>query len=181
MDTRVCRSLAAVYLASCAIPALAANVTFVGAQQQGTALITVDSASPATIKRSVQLSGLAVGERLIGFDARPAANRLLYGLSNTGQVYLINGVTGAATAFGGRLPLAGFPAAAGFDFNPSVDRIRIVTDSDQNFRVNPDTGVIASIDPNVAYRAGDVGAGSNPTITGAAYTNNVAGGSPTVL
>ena len=181
MGKSVCRSLAALFLGSCGLPAFAADLTFVGAQQQGTALVTVDSASPGTIKRSVQLSGLAVGERLIGFDARPAANRVLYGLSNVGQLYVINGVTGAATAIGGRLPLAGFPAATGFDFNPSVDRIRIVTDSDQNFRANPDTGAIAATDPNVAYRAGDVGAGSNPNITGAAYTNNVPGGTPTVL
>ena len=173
--------LAALLLGSCGAQSFAADVTLVRSQQQGTSLVTVDSALPGTVKRTVQLSGLAVGERLIGFDTRPAANRALYGLGTTGQVYVINGMTGAATAIGARLPLSGFPAATGFDFNPSVDRIRIVTDSNQNFRVNPDTGAIAATDPNVAYRPGDSGAGSNPTISGAAYTNNVAGGTPTVL
>ncbi|GGE02998.1 hypothetical protein GCM10011529_06800 [Polymorphobacter glacialis] len=174
-------TFAATILAGSSLPALAADVTLVQSQQQGSALVTVDSAAPTTVKRTVQLTGLGVGERLIGFDARPAANRALYGLSNTGQVYAINGVTGTATRLGAPLPLSGFPANAGFDFNPSVDRIRIVTDADQNFRVNPDTGAIAAIDPNVAYTAGDRAAGSNPNIVGAAYTNNVAGGTPTVL
>lgn len=181
MNHQTMRALTAILMGSCAAQAVAADVTLVRSQQQGTSLVTVDSGSPATVKRTVQMSGLAVGERLIGFDARPAANRALYGLGSTGQVYVINGVTGAATAIGTPLPLSGFPAATGFDFNPSVDRIRIVTDANQNFRVNPDTGAIAATDPNVAYRAGDSGAGSNPTITGAAYTNNVGGGTPTVL
>ena len=181
MNRQTIRSLAVLLLGCCGAQAVAADVSLVRSQQQGTSLVTVDSASPGTVKRTVQLTGMAIGERLIGFDARPAANRALYGLGTTGQVYVINGVTGAATAIGTPLPLSGFPAAAGFDFNPSVDRIRIVTDANQNFRINPDTGLIAATDPNVAYRAGDSGAGSNPTITGAAYTNNVPGGTPTVL
>lgn len=181
MKSRIHLKTVAAILAGTSLPALAADVTLVQLQQQGTALVTVDSASPSAVKRTVQLSGLGIGERLIGFDARPAANRALYGLSNTGQAYVINGVSGIATAIGARLPLIGFPAATGFDFNPSVDRIRIVTDSNQNLRVNPDTGGIAATDPNVAYAPGDRAAGSNPNVTGAAYTNNVAGSTPTVL
>ena len=181
MNSRIRLKIVAAMLAGCSVPGLAAELTLVQSQQQGTALVVVDSASPSTIKRSVQLSGLGIGERLIGFDARPAANRALYGLGSGGQVYAINGVTGVATALGSPLALAGFPAASGFDFNPSVDRIRIVTDANQNFRVNPDSGVVASLDANVAYAPGDRAAGANPNITGAAYTNNVAGGTPTVL
>lgn len=175
------KSAVAVLALSTSVGALAAEVTAVQSLQQGSALVTFDSAAPGTIIRQVPLSGLPVGARLIGFDARPAANRLLYGLSDAGQVYVINGTTGVASAVGAPLSLSGFPANTGFDFNPSVDRIRIVTDADQNFRVNPDTGAIAAVDPNVAYAAGDSGAGLNPAITGAAYTNNVAGGTPTVL
>ena len=181
MNSRHQSMLLAAILAGSSLPAVAADVTLVQSQQQGTALVTVDSAAVAAVKRTVAVSGLAIGERLIGFDARPAANRALYGLGSTGQVYAINGTTGIATPIGTPLPLVGFPAASGFDFNPSVDRIRIVTDANQNFRVNPDTGAIAATDPNVAYAAADRAAGANPNITGAAYTNNVAGGTPTVL
>lgn len=181
MNCRIKFTLLAGILAGTSFPSFAADVTLVQSLQQGTALVTVDTTAAGTIKRMVTVSGLSIGERLIGFDARPVANRALYGLSNVGQVYAINGVTGVATAIGARLPLVGFPAASGFDFNPSVDRIRIVTDSNQNFRVNPDTGAIAATDPNVAYAPGDRAAGGNPNITGAAYTNNVPGGTPTVL
>jgi uncharacterized protein with beta-barrel porin domain len=181
MKNRIQRTIVTVLLAGSAVPALAVNLTLVQSQQQGTALVTVDSASPSAVQRIVQVSGLGTGERLIGFDARPAASRLLYGLGNTGQVYVINGITGIATAVGAPLALSGFPASSGFDFNPSVDRIRIVTDANQNLRINPNTGAIAATDPNVAYASGDRAAGRNPNITGAAYTNNVAGGTPTVL
>lgn len=159
----------------------AAELTMVQSLQQGSTLVTVDSAAPSTVLRSVALSGLPVGARLIGFDARPAAGSVLYGLANTGQLYVINGITGVATSLGAPLALGQFPAHSGFDFNPTVDRIRIVTDANQNLRVNPDNGAVAATDPNVAYRAGDSGAGLDPAITGAAYTNNVAGATSTVL
>ena len=36
----------------------------------------------------------------------------------------------------------------GFDFNPTVDRIRVVNDAGFNLRLHPDTGVIVDSDPN---------------------------------
>ena len=36
--------------------------------------------------------------------------------------------------------------AFGFDFNPTVDRIRVVSDTGQNLRLNPDTGAVAAVD-----------------------------------
>ena len=60
----------------------------------------------------------------------------------------------------------------GFDFNPVADRIRVVSDLDQNLRLNPDTGALAATDTPLAYAAGDTNAGKNPTIVAAAYTNN---------
>lgn len=69
----------------------------------------------------------------------------------------------------------------GFDFNPSVDRIRIVTNNKQNLRVHPDTGVLAGMDTPLAYAATDANRAAMPVITGSAYTNNVPGGTPTTL
>jgi hypothetical protein len=69
----------------------------------------------------------------------------------------------------------------GFDFNPTVDRIRITTDNELNFRYHPDTGALVSTDTPLAYAAGDPGAGSNPSIVGSAYINNVAGAITTTL
>jgi len=60
----------------------------------------------------------------------------------------------------------------GFDFNPTVDRIRIVSDGDQNLRINPDTGEAAGTDTALAYAATDANAGANPNVVAAAYMNN---------
>jgi hypothetical protein len=87
-----------------------------------------------------------VGERLVGIDYRPRTGGL-YGLGalNAGiddsiQLYRIDPNSGAASAIGTPFPvLVGL--AYGMDFNPNVDRIRVVNTSDENFRVNPNNGV----------------------------------------
>ncbi|QNP51889.1 DUF4394 domain-containing protein [Hymenobacter qilianensis] len=61
-----------------------------------------------------------------------------------------------------------------FDFNPTVDRIRLVTSTGQNLRLHPETGTVAATDGAINGAAGAM-------ITGAAYTNNVAGAETTAL
>ena len=34
----------------------------------------------------------------------------------------------------------------GVDFNPQVDRLRVVSNSGQNLRLHPDTGAVAAVD-----------------------------------
>lgn len=72
----------------------------------------------------------------------------------------------------------------GFDFNPSVDRLRIVGATGENYRVNPDSGgqvdgntMLDGVQPDapLAYAAGDRNAGVTPAVTAAAYTNSVRG------
>ena len=81
-------------------------------------------------------------------------------------------MTGAATALG-TAPFS--PAlsgsAFGFDFNPTVDRIRIVSDTGQNLRAHPDTGAVVAVDGSLRYAITDVAAGHDPDVVGAAYTN----------
>lgn len=71
-------------------------------------------------------------------------------------------------------------AISGFDFNPVADRLRLVGDNDQNFRINVDTGAVI-VDGDLAFAAGDINAGVNPNITASAYTNSVAGATTTQL
>ena len=61
----------------------------------------------------------------------------------------------------------------GFDFNPTVDKIRVVSNTGQNLRLNPDDGSVTGVD--LALTPGTA------SITGAAYTNNFAGSTTTVL
>ena len=161
--------------------AVAAPVTTVQSMQQGSALVTVDTATPGTVLRSTTITGIPVGVRLIGLAERSAGSRALYGVGSNGQTYFINGFTGIATPLGAPLTLTGFPAHAGVSFNPTVDRIRVVTDANQSLRLNPDTGAVAANDAAVAYAPGDSGVGINPNVGGAAYTNNVPGATTTTL
>ena len=125
----------------------------------------------------VPLQGLAAGERVVGLDVRPANNRL-YGLSSAGRVFAIDFRSGQTSGHQNlTVPLSG--QAFGVDFNPSVDRLRITSDADQNLRVNVDTGATTS-DPALAYAGGDRNAGKDPAVAGVAYTF-AAFGSPTTL
>ena len=135
-------------------------------------LLSFDSANPAAVTTRPILGA----DPLVGIDLRPA-NGALYGVSLSQSIYTIDLFTGAATAVSGT-PFSTSTAGTsfGFDFNPTVDRIRIVNDAAQNFRVNPDTGT-AIVDGTLAYAVGDPGFGLDPTIVGAAYGNNFAGSS----
>jgi hypothetical protein len=126
------------------------------------------TASAANRATAVTITGLPAGESLIGIDVRPRTGQLV-GLSDDSRLYTI-GSDGTATPLS-TLSVALVGDAVGIDFNPTVDRLRIVTDAEQNLRVNVDTGV-AIVDGTLAYAADDVNAGANPTIVGAAYTNN---------
>jgi hypothetical protein len=114
------------------------------------------------------LAGLDQDTSLVGIDYRPA-NNVLYGVGNAGGVYSIDAGTAMATLVS-RLnqPLQG--TSFGVDFNPTVDRLRIISDAGQSLRANVDDGT-ATVDgalnipgpPPVSPALG---------VTGAAYTNN---------
>jgi hypothetical protein len=53
-------------------------------------------------------------------------------------VYTINRATGVATAVSGALDIDG--SVFGFDFNPTIDRVRIVSNTDKNYVFNPNDG-----------------------------------------
>jgi hypothetical protein len=62
-----------------------------------------------------------------------------------------------------------------------VDRIRVVSPTGVNFRVNPDTGAFVDGDAttaglqndgNLTFAVGDVNSNATPRLVGAAYTNN---------
>ncbi|NJL10070.1 MAG: DUF4394 domain-containing protein [Calothrix sp. SM1_7_51] len=127
--------------------------------------------------RPIKVKG--IDGNLQGIDFRPA-NGMLYGVTDTDNVYIINPDTGEAklvsklsSSFDG-----GFQS--GFDFNPVPDRLRIVGSNDQNFRTNVDTGAV-NVDRPLAYAAGDPNTGKDPNITGIGYINNRAGATATQL
>ncbi len=143
-------------------------------------LISFNSASPGTILSTMAISGLGSGETILGIDFRPATGEL-FALGSLSRLYTINLTTGAVTQVGsnGAFTLSG--TKFGFDFNPTVDRIRVTSDLDQNLRLNPNNGAIAFTDTVLAYAAGDFNAGVNPDVQAVAYTNSTAGATATTL
>ncbi|HKQ75574.1 MAG TPA: DUF4394 domain-containing protein [Blastocatellia bacterium] len=142
-------------------------------------ILQFNSAAPGTIISTLPVKGIQAGDTLVGIDFRPAKGQL-YGMGvngSTGRLYTINAVTGTATAVGTGFALpqsAGASAGKdyGFDFNPTVDRIRVMADSRDNFRLHPDTGAVAGVDFILSPGA---------VVVGAAYDRNFAGSKVTTL
>jgi hypothetical protein len=144
-----------------------------------TNLITWDSASPETVNSGF-VTGLQPNETILGIDFRPA-NGQMYALGSSNRLYTVNTATRAATAVGAPFvsPLVG--ARFGFDFNPVIDRIRIVSESDSNWVVDPNTGAIQTVATPLAYGPADPNVGQNPNVVNSAYTNNFPGAVTTQL
>lgn len=101
------------------------------------------------------ISGLSSSEKIVSIDFRPATGQL-YALGTSSRLYLINENSGVATALGiSPFSLAIEGENASIDFNPTVDRIRLVTASGQNLRLHPELGTVVAID-------GGLNGGMNP-------------------
>lgn len=112
-------------------------------------ILSVAAISPGVTRTAMPITGLAPGETIKDVDARPATlvsgNAAVYLLGSTGQLYTLDTTTGLASAVIAAAPL---PLDAtkdyGIDFNPLVDRLRVVNSDGQNLRVNVDTGGVTT-------------------------------------
>lgn len=173
--------LAACLAAACATDARAAPIL---ALTSGNVLVRFDSATPGVFSSVLGVTGLAAGDTLVGIDTRPQTLQL-YALGSApggiGRLYTLNPGTGAVSLVG---ILAADPADAtapyvalsgtrfGIDFNPVPDRLRVVSDTGLNLRLNPSNGLVIT-DLNLNGAANGVGA--------VAYINNFAGTTVTAL
>ena len=143
-------------------------------------LVSFDRATPAQLATNVTVSGMASGEVPLGIDVRPADGRL-YLVGSLGRVYTIDPATGVATlkstlsvdSTDTTSPYSGLSGGAfGVDFNPVADRLRVVSNTGLNLRINVDTGATTT--------DGTIN-GAAATITASAYTNSFAGTTSTQL
>ena len=144
----------------------------------GNRLLFFDSATPGTVTKTITITTVG-NEALVGIDFRPLTGDL-YALSVSTRFYVLNLTTGA-TSSPTVTPTMLNGTRFGFDFIPTVDRIRVTSDNEQNLRLNPINGSLTAIDTALNYVAGDAHAGANPNIVGSAYTNNFAGAVTTIL
>jgi hypothetical protein len=159
--------------AALALAATGANASTLYGIDEQNRLLTFDSAAPGAIQSSVQVTGLH--DSILSMDVRPI-NGTLYGLGGDLVIYTIDATTGAATAVSGPLALAGTQFA--FDFNPTIDRLRIVSNTNQNYVFNPNDSSLSTV-TSVFFGAGDANEGVDPDITALAYTSSVFGADAT--
>lgn len=116
------------------------------------------------------IRGLTVDTELVGIDFRPADGTLV-GVGDRGGLYVVDPRTAAAQLVS-RLTVALSGTSFGVDFNPVVDRLRIVSNTGQNLRANVADGATV-VDGPLAYVPAP-GQPSTPAqgISAAAYTNN---------
>ncbi len=140
-------------------------------------LFSFDTDRPQFLTNLLLFTGLKPGEEILAIDFRPATGQL-YALGSTSRIYTIDRGTGRATAVGTG---AAFTPALdgtqfGFNFNPTVDRIRLTSNTGQNLRLHPDTGAVAAVDLPLNYADK-----SAPQVIASAYTNSFAGATTTAL
>jgi hypothetical protein len=181
MALRLARWTCALAVLAAAVPPAASADPAAGIT--GTANLAVfDTADPSGLT-SRPITGLQTGsERVVGLDTRPATGQLFLITVPTGvaanatiRSYMLDPVTATATFVGS---IAGtVPGAAdtptGADFNPVVDRLRVVNAGNENFRINPNNAALAGNDTNLTYSAPATG-----PVTAVAYDRNVAPGPP---
>ena len=141
-------------------------------------LVSFESGKPNQSTSLVPITGLMTGESVIGIDFRPSdlgTNGVsdigkLYGVTSASRLYVINPVTGVVSN-PVMLSVALNGTSFGVGFNPVVDRLRIHSNTNQNLRINVETGATI-VDAPLAYSAGDVNFGKNADVTATGYTNN---------
>ncbi|MBC7827200.1 MAG: DUF4394 domain-containing protein [Chitinophagaceae bacterium] len=138
----------------------------------GKTLVQYSTANPEKIINSSTITGLQEGETIVGIDFRPATGEF-YALGSKSRLYVIDFNSGLANFVAAlttipmgsttAVPLALSGTSFGVDFNPVVDRIRIISNTGQNLRAHPTTGVTlvdGPINPQPA------------SVNGVAYDNN---------
>jgi hypothetical protein len=126
-------------------------------------LVSFSADNPRQLDRQRSITGLPAGITLKGIDFRPATGEL-YGVGSDSVVYRVSTVTGKAVAEGPAFTPALRGRFFGVDFNPSVDRIRLTSDANQNQRLHPDLGTSVATDADLNP--------NDPTVVGSAYTNS---------
>lgn len=106
------------------------------------ALVGVDSSNGRT-SDSLAITGLQASENLFDIDYRNADGRM-WALSTLGNLYTIDLETGAATLQSTLSITLDAAETYSIDFNPTVDRLRIIGTDDMSYATNVENGLTAT-------------------------------------
>lgn len=168
---------AAILTAAIAGTSASAQQTVYAIGAGGSTLIRFQSNDPS----NVTVVGTFGGDNsfLDAIDFRPSTGQLYGYLDSSDSFYTIDLTTASLTL--ASVPPSGAPTNTfqlGMSFNPVVDKVRVITDSDQNVVYTPGTGAIVGA-TNVFYGPGDLNEGADPNIIDNGYTNSFAGATTT--
>ena len=138
-------------------------------------LVKIDTATMAA-SAPMAISG---ADKIVGIDQRPADGKL-WGLTATGQLVVIDHMSGKATPgsmVSEKVTLGPRPVV---DFNPVADRLRVIGADGVSLRINVDTGA-TTVDKPLNYDAADASNGKKPAVAAGAYTNSMKGAKGTEL
>ncbi len=171
-----------------AIPTPAPTVAF--ATTSGGSLVSFLPSTPGTIRSLNAITGLQAADVIRGIDFRPATQDLVALASGatpagSARLYRINTTTAAVTLLNALAAdpadVAGDPPYTslmgtffGVDFNPVPDRLRVVSNSNQNLRINVDATQGTTTD-------GALNALAGATVVASGYTNSFSGAVATQL
>lgn len=167
---------------------------FISAVSGDTIILTSDGMissinrdNPNNVVSSIKIRLLEAEDQLVGIDYRPKDEKL-YAVGLLGNLYTLDPNTGVATFLRKLIAdptdttdgnesfsqIVGDANLISVNFNPAADRLRVITNTGQNLRINVDTGATitdGAINPTA----------NNPVIVAAAYTNAFAGTATTKL
>ncbi len=139
-------------------------------------LLRFDSATPQTLIGNTNVSGISSGGNAVGLDFRPSNGKLYLVTrdgSGVGRIYTIDTATSTATfvsTISANL-LSGSFGSYGVDFDPINDCLRLVNDSNQNLRIDVDSGT-TTVDTALSFAPADTNQNTIPRIIAAAYDDN---------
>lgn len=166
------------------IALLAATAATATAQQTvyaigngGSSLVRFLSNDPGNVTVVADFAG--DGVFLDALDFRPATGEL-YGYLDSSDSYFTVNLSSAQLTRASNVNVGATTNtfSLGMDFNPTIDRLRVVTESAQNIVYNPNTGTAAAF-TTLFYADGDVNAGQSPLIIDNGYTQSFIGSTST--
>lgn len=168
MIVRAAMGVAALALAT---PLMAQNTVY-AIGNGGSSLLRFQSDDPSNVTVVGDFGG--ANTFLDALDFRPSTGQLYGYLDSTDSFYTVDVNTGQLTLADGPSSTATNTFQLGMDFNPRVDKARIITDSGQNLVYDPaDGSVIAAT--SVFYGTGDANENASPLIIDNAYTQILPG------
>lgn len=138
----------------------------------GSSLIRFQSDDPSNVTVVGDFGG--ANTFLDALDFRPSTGQLYGYLDSTDSFYTVDVNTGQLTLEDGPSSMPTNTFQLGMDFNPRVDKVRILTDSGQNLVYDPAAGSVVAA-TSVFYGVGDANENASPLIIDNAYTQLLSG------